>query len=171
MKNINKIVWVYLYLVCLVGTLTACKSPSVSLPTTTEIINTTTTKEVVRDTIFETKKDSSFYKAWLECVDGKVVISPTQKPVEKKGEYVKPPKVTIKDNILNVDCVAEAQKLFAQWKDVYTLENFQTTVLKTVEVEKKLTWWQNFQMMCGRLFLVILLFYTGRFLFKFFKPI
>ena len=64
MKNskIRSLVSFLFLFVVLVGTLTSCKSTSVSLPTKTEVTNTITTKEVVHDTIFETKKDSSYYK-------------------------------------------------------------------------------------------------------------
>lgn len=155
--------------VVLVGTLTACKSTSVSLPTKTEVTNTITTKEVVRDTIFETKKDSSYYKAWLECQDGKVIIR--DKPKTVNGKYLQPPKVIIKDNYISVDCEAEAQKLFAQWKDIYR-ENLKSVLTtNTVEVERQLTWWQNFQIWCGRVFLAIALFTVVKFLIKFYKPI
>lgn len=155
--------------VVLVGTLTSCKSTSISLPTKTEVTNTITTKEVVHDTIFETKKDSSYYKAWLECQDGKVIIKDQAKTT--KGKYLQPPKVIIKDNYLKVDCEAEAQKLFAQWKDIYRTNNLQTTITKTVEVERKLTWWQSFQIWCGRIFLAIALFSVVKFLLKIYKPI
>ncbi|MEG3973458.1 hypothetical protein QT970_02415 [Microcoleus sp. herbarium8] len=154
-----------LFLFVLLGTLIACKSKSVLLPTTIESTKTITTKEVVRDTVFEIKKDSSYYKAWLECQDGKVTINngfkPIAdngfKPIAQKGTYLQPPKVIIKDNILTVNCEVEAQKLFAQWKDVYTIENAQSVITNTVEVERELTGWQNFQLWCGRILLLALL--------------
>lgn len=165
MKKLFSILFLF---VVLVGTLISCKSVSVPSPTKTEITNTIT-KEVIRDTVFEIKKDSSYYKAWLECQNGKVVIK--GKPQKAKGKYLEPPKVIIKDNYLNVDCEAEAQKLFAQWKDIYMATNLQTTITNTVEVERKLTWWQTFQIWCGRIFLAIALFSVVKFLFKIYKPI
>lgn len=48
--------------VVLVGTLTSCKSTSVSLPTNTEVTNTITTKEVVHDTILKPKKTVAIIK-------------------------------------------------------------------------------------------------------------
>ncbi|WP_143394578.1 hypothetical protein [Flavobacterium branchiophilum] len=148
--------------VVLVGTLVGCKTANVLPPTIIEKTNTITKKEVVHDTIFETKKDSSYYKAWLDCQDGKVVISPlTPKWGTKKGIYLKPPKVNLKDNILTVDCEAEAQKMYAKWKDTYILENRQSNTSKPVLVERQLTWWQKFQIWCGRLFLVLLMLLIG----------
>ena len=165
MKKLFSLLFLF---VVLVGTLTACKSKSVSLPTRTEVTNTITTKEVVRDTIFETKKDSSYYKAWLECLDGKVII---KNPQTTKGKYLQPPKVIIKDNYIKVDCEAEAQKLFAKWKDIYKIENTQSIITNTVEVERKLTWWQSFQIWCGRIFLVFALYKGVKLLLKIYKPI
>jgi hypothetical protein len=141
--------------VVLVETLVSCKSTSVSPPTKTETSRTVSVKEVVRDTIFETKEDSSYYKAWLECRKGQVLIKSTLQ--KTKGKYLAPPKITLKNNYLTVDCEAEAQKLFAQWKDIYKTTNMQTVTTKPVEVEKKLTWWQQLQIWCGRIFLLLLL--------------
>lgn len=158
----------FCFLFLAIGTLVSCKSKSVPLPEVTEV-NTITKKEIVRDTVFLTKKDSSYYSAWLECVNGKVQIK--GKPVSTPGKHLNPPKVEIKDNQLKVDCTAEAQRLFAQWKDTYTTNHKQTTLTKTVYVEKQLTWWQKFRIFCGSLFLIIGLSKLVLFLIKFFKPI
>jgi hypothetical protein len=177
----KKIVSLFFLFVVLVGTLTACKSTSVLPPTKTEVTNTVTIKEVVRDTIFEIQKDSSFYKAWLECQspltpEGGIVPGGKSKIVlrnlkTKSGKYLKPPKVSIIDNILTIDCEAEAQKLFAKWKDIYKIENMQSVITNTVEVERQLTFWQKFQIWCGRLFIVIALFTAGKIIFKIYKPL
>ncbi|EKT3967130.1 hypothetical protein NTJ12_002211 [Flavobacterium psychrophilum] len=156
MKNIKiKSLFTLFLFVVLVTTLVSCKSSSVALPSKTETTNNAITKEVMHDTIFKTEKDSSYYRAWLECKEGKVVIK--SNPITTKGNYLQPPKVIIKDNYITVDCEAEAQKLFAQWKDVYTTENHQTTITNTVEVERQLTFWQKVQICGGRIFLLLLL--------------
>jgi len=159
----------------LVGTLVGCKTANVLPPTIIEKTNTIIKKEVVHDTIFEIQKDSSYYKAWLDCQDGKVVFKTnidSQKPkIEtKKGNYLQPPKVNLKDNILTVDCEAEAQKMYAKWKDTYILENKQSNTAKPVLVERQLTWWQKFLMWCGRIFLIVVLISVGKFFFKLYKP-
>jgi hypothetical protein len=170
MKNSTNGLLSFLFLfVVLVGTLVSCKSTSVLTPTKTEVTNTIITKEMVHDTIFEIKKDSSYYRAWLECQDGKVIIKDV--PKTANGKYLQPPKVSINDNYIKVDCEAEAQKLFAQWKDIYKTTNLQTTITTTIEVERKLTWWQKFQIWCGRIFLAIELFSVVKFLLKIYKPI
>lgn len=162
-----------LFFVLLATTLSSCKSTSVVPPATTETTKTVTIKEVVRDTIFETKKDSSYYKAWLECKDGKVILSANNgfKPIGKKGNYLKLPKVDVQDNILTVNCEAEAQKLFAQWKDTYTQENTQTIKKIPYPVEKPLTWWQKTEIILGRFFLGLIIFFTGLGVLRYFKKI
>lgn len=170
-KNIKGLLSFLFLLVVLVGTFSACKSTNVPLPTNSQTNTKVDTKILLRDTIFKTEKDSSFYKAWLECQDGKVVISPKSKVETLKGRNLKPPKVKIKENYLTVDCEAEAQKLFAQWKDVYRLENKNTALTNTVLVEKKLTWWQKFQIWCGRVFMLLVLYWIIKLLLKIYKPI
>jgi hypothetical protein len=157
MKNrkIKSLLSLLFLFVVLVGTLVGCRTANVLPPTIIEKTNTITKNEVIHDTVFETKKDSSYYKAWLECQDGKVVIKGT--PKRKKGNHLEPPKVIIKDNYIKVDCYSESQKLFAQWKDTYIKEQNQTTNTNPVLVEKKLSWWQKLQIWAGRIFLTILL--------------
>lgn len=166
MKNINlKNLLSVLFLFCLlVTTLSSCKSSSVVPPTTKETTTTTNVTTVVRDTVFEVQKDSSFYRAYIECVNGKPVIS--KKPTIKKGKYVQPPKVNLKDNILSIDCTAEAQKLFAQWKDVYTKENKSTIERVPYPVPANLSFWQSTQIILGRIFLFILAIIGLGFAFK-----
>ena len=140
----------------LATTLSSCKSASVVPPATIETTNTITIKEVIRDTIFQTEKDSSYYKAYLECVNGKVVVKQATKPVVKSGKFLQPPKVSLKDNILTIDCKAEAQKLFAQWKDTYTKELQSAIKHIPYAVTTPLSWWQKTQIILGRIFLGIL---------------
>ncbi len=162
--------------VLLATTLSSCKSTSVVPPATTETTQTVTIKEVIRDTIFETQKDSSYYKAWLECKDGKVILTPNPSPKErgaaaKAGKYLKTPKVVVQDNILTVDCEAEAQKLYAQWKDTYIKENVQNIKKIPYPVEKTLTWWQKTQIILGRLFLGLIVICVTLGVLRYFKRI
>lgn len=157
MKNLKfKLLLSVFCFVVLATTLVACKSASVVPPTKTETTKTITKTEIIQDTVFEIQKDSSYYKAYLECVNGKVVISPKSIVESQRGNYLQPPKVNIKDNILKVDCTAEAQKLFASWKDTYIKEHQATTEKIPYPVEKQLSWWQKTQMILGDVFLVII---------------
>ncbi|AOW09516.1 hypothetical protein [Flavobacterium gilvum] len=156
MKNVklNHFLSIFCFVV-LATTLVACKSTSVVPPTTTQTNSTVTVKEIIHDTVFEVKKDSSYYEAYLECVNGKVVINQPSKVKTKKGSYLKPPKVEIKDNMLKVDCEAEAQKLFAQWKETYINKVIEVIQKHPYIVEKELSWWQKTQIILGRIFLFI----------------
>lgn len=157
--------------VLLATTLSSCKSTSVVPPATTETVQTVTIKEVIRDTVYEIKPDSSYYKAYLECINGKVVVKQNTKPILKSGKFLQPPKVNLKDNILTIDCKAEAQKLFAQWKDTYTKEHKSIIQKIPYPVEKPLSWWQKTEIILGRLFLGLILVFTVLGVLKYFKYI
>jgi hypothetical protein len=149
--NTNKLFLTLLFFVVLVTTLASCKATSVVLPKTVETTKTVIIKEVLHDTVFETKQDSSYYKAFLECQNNKVVL---KSPINSyKGKYLKVPKVIIKDNYITVSCEAEAQKMFAKWKETYTTNNQATTITKTIAVERQLTFWQKLQIYAGRVLL------------------
>ena len=138
--------------VTLAGTLVSCKSASVPPPTTE--IDTTVEKVVtIRDTVFKTQKDSSYYKAYIECINGKPVISdkPGKKPTKKPGKNLPAPNVDLdKDGQLNVDCKKEAEELFAQWKETYIKENRKERSSYPVPYKVPLTWWETFLMWVGK---------------------
>ncbi|MCH4832834.1 hypothetical protein E5F92_009165 [Flavobacterium columnare] len=130
-----------------------------------------TIKEVVHDTTFVTVPDTATYKALLDCQNGKVVVKEVLVNSEGKN-HLKKPKVKIEDNKLSVDCEARAQELFAKWKSEQKTEVHETVRNIYHEVEKSLTWWQLFQIWCGRLLLiVIMLFLIIKYLVKVYKPI
>ena len=113
---------------------------------------TTTTKtitETMHDTVFKIEKDSSFYQAYLECQDGKVVTKNVTQ--SESGRNLKSPKVRIENNLLNVDCESEASELFAQWKSQYIQEMSNSTRQIPV-VTNELTFWQELQI---RLFWIL----------------
>jgi hypothetical protein len=157
MKSKLKYILSALFLfILLVTTLSACKSSSVVPPATTQTTTTIITKEVVRDTAFNIPKDSSFYKLYLECLNGKVVLKQNTKPIATPGKHLEPPKVNLKDNVLTVDCKTEAFKLFAKWKDVYTKEHQQIIKKIPYPVPINLSWWQQTQIIFGRIFLTLI---------------
>jgi hypothetical protein len=140
----------FCFLFLVIGTLVSCKSNSVPLSTKTEV-NTITTKEVIKDTLFEIPKDSSYYKAWLDCYNGKVIIKGT--PQVKAGKFLNIPKVSIQNNQLNIDCQTEAQRLFAEWKETYISEHKQEKITIPVPYKVPLTYWQQTEIWCGRIFI------------------
>lgn len=156
MKNFKIFSCCLLFLMLLA---TGCNSSKpVVIETKTETVKTITEK--VHDTIFKIEKDSSSYKALMECVNGKVKIKDVVNATP--GRNLKPPKVSIKDNILHVDCEAKAQELFAQWKSKFVSE-YKAEVIP-IKVNE-LTFWQEFQIKGFRLFLLVALgFITYKFI-------
>ena len=154
MKSLKNWMVCVVFLFVSVVALTACKGVSVVPPPSEETVITERITETLRDTVFNIAPDSSYYKAWLRCVEGKVVLST---PQLKKGRHLKPPEVQIKDNILTVNCHAEAQQLFAQWKERFIEQHKQQTLKTYIPVDKPPSSWQLFQIWCGRIFLALLL--------------
>jgi hypothetical protein len=71
--------------------LASCSSPK---PAATESkTHTITINETVHDTVFTIEKDSSSYKALLECQNGKVVV--TNVTQAEPGRTLKSPRVRI----------------------------------------------------------------------------
>ncbi|MBU4536982.1 MAG: hypothetical protein L6264_07330 [Weeksellaceae bacterium] len=153
-RNFFFIVLIFYSLVMVVS----CKSREPQEPVI--ITKTKETVKTVRDTIFKVEKDSSFYTAFVDCVNGKPVLRETQetKAASKPGKSLKVPKTTLDGNKLNCDCEAQAQELHKQWEETHTKEHEQTPIyIKVpVEVEKPLTFWQKTQIWFGRIFMGIL---------------
>ncbi|WP_313214238.1 hypothetical protein [Soonwooa sp.] len=119
----------------------------------------------MKDTVFTTKADSSFYKAFVDCRDGKPILitdnfpSGEKSEVVKKGNYVQPPKVNLsQDGVLTVDCKAEAQKLFASWKNTYINEQEPVIVPSTIRLydESLAPWYVKVQIWAGRILLLLI---------------
>ncbi|OWP84343.1 hypothetical protein BWK59_05835 [Flavobacterium davisii] len=152
MKNISLFRVVLFAL--LVGMMGACKSSLA--PTVTSQTNDTIIKvQTLRDTIVKTKQDSSFYKALLECQNGKVVIN---RPVNfQEGEVLKIPEVELQDNYLTVKCKLPSQEVPVQLTENHTERIKNVLKIKTQYVPRELTWWQTTQTNMGRVFMGLLL--------------
>lgn len=131
------------------------------------IENTKTITEVVKDTIYKIEPDSSFYNAYVECVNGKPVLISNedqgyfQEKVKTEkllkptaGKYLNIPKVNLQNGILTVNCETRAQEIFKQWKEKYISEN-KKEILPPVYIEKPLTWYQKSLMWIGAISLVL----------------
>lgn len=115
-----------------------------------------TVKIFQRDTVLTTEADSSFYKAWIECRDGKAVINP-EGQLTRAGKYLSKPEVRIRENQLEVDCEAQARQLFRTWQQTYITEQKHSVITAAPEqIEKKLSSWQQIQIWIGRLTLFVL---------------
>lgn len=129
--------------------MSSCKTakPTVITKTYKETI-----KETVHDTVFEIAADSSAYQALLDCQNGKVVLKQITKATPGKNLGI--PKVTIKDNQLSVDCLAQAQRLHAQWISKDTFQSLYEQ--QPVYIEKELTLWERFLIGLGKITLAVL---------------
>ncbi len=164
MKNLKHIVLLLFSLVVLVS----CGS---SKPTTSENkTQTITVKETVHDTIFKIEKDSSSYRALLECQNGKVVIK--QVIQAETGRTLKSPKVRLDSNELKIDCEAKAQELLAQYKNTHRTDATELVITKTITIEvNKLTFLQELQIYLGRIFLLFIFYWISKLVLKHYKPI
>lgn len=72
MKRTAKIL-IYFVIVAHVILLVGCKTKQAVVPTNTVYSEKTITLHE-RDTVFEVQADSSFYQAWIECVNNKPVL-------------------------------------------------------------------------------------------------
>jgi hypothetical protein len=126
-----------------------------------DCIGTTSEKEVfvdreviVRDTVFQIEKDSSSFTGRLR-VDtmGNVTIQPTQ---TAKGSSLKAPSVTIdRNNNIRVDCYAEAQELFAQWKEEHVTKTTTEKITIPVPVPAEISGFKVFLMWVGGIVIVL----------------
>lgn len=152
MKHSQTFIFVFFLLVFAVS----CGGRKSAMPVIVE--NTKTIKEVVKDTVFEITADSSYYKAYIDCRDGKPVIL-KDSIITLPGKRIVVPKVVLKNHYINVDCKETAQKLFHSWKEKYVTEIKPKVVFvpKEVSVEKPLSFWQKIQIWFGRLMMIQLL--------------
>lgn len=138
----------------------SCKSRQATvLPGKTVEVEKTVTK-TIRDTTFVVEADSSFYRAWIECVNNKPVL---RNPVSQTGQnFLKAPAVSLSENgDLSVESATEILELHARIEELVTELNTKTVEYITVEVEKPLTMWQQLFIWLGRLTSLVLLVLAG----------
>lgn len=159
MNNLKRLVFLFFSALVLVS----CKSPKPVL--SEEKTKTITIKEMVHDTVFKIQKDSSSFKALLECQNGKVVVKNVTQA--EPGRTLKSPKVRLDNNKLNVDCELKEQELYARWKSQQVKET-EVKTINTTKFVNYLTFWQKVQIWLGRIFLLVLVYYFVRFIRKFY---
>ncbi len=133
--------------------------PKIPDPTTSEF--KTIEKTIVeRDTIFQTKADSTFYNAWIECQNGIPILK--NQTVKKTAAAKVDVAVSLDGNQLKIKATKEAEQLFAKWKEQYIKENSakETKVPYAVEVpiykEKELSWSEKLWIKIGKLSALII---------------
>lgn len=132
--------------------LTSCKSKPIPGETKQKYVKQEIT---VRDTVLVIEKDSSFYSAYIECVNGKPVlkepnqITKTGKvlPKSKAGRSLTIPKVSLENGVLSVNCEKEAEKKFFTWKEKFIQEWNQHNI--PIQVPAKLTKFQEIKLAIG----------------------
>ncbi|TDX86182.1 hypothetical protein [Epilithonimonas xixisoli] len=146
----------FFYLIFISLVLLSCVTKRATEPVI--ITNTKETVRTVRDTIFKVEADSSSYRAFIDCVNGKPIIRETDFTKSKKGKILNIPKTVLKGNQLTVDCYKNEQELKKQWEETHTkaTEQIPIYINVPVEVEKPLTFWQKTQIWFGRIFMGIL---------------
>ena len=159
MNNLKRLVFLFFLALVLVS----CKSPKPVL--SEEKTKTITIKETVHDTVFKIQKDSSSFKALLECQNGKVVVKNVTQA--EPGRKLKSPKVRLENNKLNVDCELKEQELYARWKSQQVKET-EVKTINTTKFVNYLTFWQKVQIWLGRIFLLVLVYYFVRFVRRFY---
>lgn len=127
------------------------------------IEKTKTITEVIKDTIYKIEADSSYYNAYVDCVNGKPILITNElhglgtktflKP--KPGKYLSIPKVNLQNGLLTVNCEAKAQELYKQWREKYISENSK----ETLYVEKPLNWFQKTLMWIGGISLLLFIYW------------
>lgn len=135
-------------------------------------VNETSVIEIhKKDSVFETKEDSSTFSAELRIDStGQVSLGNAKTTA---GDHLEEPKVSIEGNKITVDCHARAQKLFYEWKETFIKNQKTKTITNTitVEVEKELTNLQHTMIGMGWvLSACILIFVLGLVIKKFIKP-
>ncbi len=160
-KNLNRIVFLFFSALVLVS----CSSPKPVL--SEEKAKTITITETLHDTVFKIEKDSSSYRALLECQNGKIILKNVTQA--EPGRTLKSPKVRLDNNKLSVDCELNKQELYAFWKSKQVKE----VEIKTIRITKYvnvLTFWQQLQIWLGRIFLIVLVYYAIKLVSKFYRP-
>lgn len=137
----------------------SCKSTKPTV--TNDTFQSKTIVETVHDTVFKVEKDSSYYQAYLECINGKVVVKNVTQA--EPGRKLKSPKVRIDNNQLQVDCESLAEEKFAFWKSqqVVDVEYRINTITNYTNI---LTWWQKTQIYGFRVLAVLTMLLTALYL-------
>lgn len=125
------------------------------------ITDTLVVKKVIRDTVLEVQADSTYYHAWIECVNGKPVLR-EPKPENKEkmtknqdhGKALQKPDVILDESgKLTVECRKEAEQLKAQLTAYY--ESRLKERIQPVEIKKPFAWYHKILMLAGGIFLLL----------------
>lgn len=157
MDKLEKKCWVIWFIVALIIIfLTSCKTKERVI--TNDVIRTIDKTVTMRDTIIEIEKDSSYYSAYIECINQKPVLKTKD---SKSGKNLKEPNVKLIDGLLEVECETRAQQLFFQWKEQYIKEYESQHTNTPVYIETPFRWYEKVLLVIGAITLTILIGYAG----------
>ena len=126
------------------------------------ITDTRFVKQVIRDTVLKVQADSTYYQAWIECVNGKPVLrEPKPENKEKRAKSkdhkkaLQKPKVILDENgKLTVECRKEVEQVKAQLTAYYESRLKERT--QPVYIEKPFAWYHKILMWAGGIFLFLI---------------
>ena len=126
----------------------SCRS---SRLTTTQTSDSVRIIERWRDTTIYEQPDKAWLKGWLECDSaGQVLLRELE---IERGRNITP-HIKIVNDTIYVECKTDSLELLLKLKDQMIMELQQSKTIKTVEVEKELSWWETTQMKMGQLFMI-----------------
>lgn len=158
-------------IVAIIAMCIGCKSKqSVTSPVTKTVELEKLVTKTIRDTVIVVEADSSYYRAWIECVNNKPVL---KNPISSAGKnQLQAPKVKLDDlGQLMVDCQTENLELHARIEELVTELNTMETQYVNIPVERELTFFQKVFINLGKIFGVIILGFFGYGAFKLYKKI
>ena len=143
----RKTVFVSIVFIVLCGMVAACRSYIPQAATTQR--DSLVIREVVRDTVVSLQPDSSLVRALLECDSlGQVHIK--ELTAYKSGQRLRPPDLSVKDNVLTATSYLDSLSIFLQLWDRYTEAYHDQEKVQVVEVNR-LTWWQKMWVGWGKI--------------------
>lgn len=127
-----------------------------------DVRDTVTVTEVLRDTVVRIAPDSAMIRALLEC-DSVGQVRLRQLLEYETGERLQPPNVQIRNNVLTASAKTDSMAIYLALRDRFEKRfSMQTeTIVKTVEVNR-LTVWQKFRLRLGEISGLLLLVWLGR---------
>jgi hypothetical protein len=146
MKSLKHIALLFISLIVLAS----CGSSKPAIIETKESNSVVT--QTIHDTILKIEKDSSSYKALLDCQNGKIIIK--QVTQAEPGRSLKSPRVRLEGSALIVDCEAKAQEAVLHYINTHQVD----TTTHTIPIKvNEITTWQEIQIWGFRLFSLTLL--------------
>ena len=145
MKSLKHIVLLFLSLIVLAS----CGSSKPAI-IETKVSNSVIT-HTVHDTVLQIEKDSSSYKALLDCQNGKITIKEVTQA--EPGRNIKSPKVRLEGSTIIVDCETKAQEAVLHYINTHQVD----TTTHTIPVKvNELTTFQKIQIRGFQIFVGLL---------------